>query len=76
MVFFDSSPAEPADVEVHYEYEGFYPGSALDQISKADPDGGDHEPTDADYAAFENWAVQTYGRETWDSYRGTDREAT
>ena len=34
------SPAE------HYEYEGFYPGSACHQIMLADPQGGEIEPTE------------------------------
>jgi hypothetical protein len=67
MAFFDQSPAEPAEIPVHYHYEGYYPGSTLDRISKMDPDGGDREPTEADYAAFQAWAVANYGQDA----RGT-----
>lgn len=40
------------------------------QIQRADPDGGEREPTEADYAAFEAWVIRTYGRAAWDHYRG------
>lgn len=38
-------------------------------IQDRDPDGGSIEPTDAAYAAHEDWAVRTYGRPAWDAYR-------
>jgi hypothetical protein len=46
-------------------------------IRVCDPDARDIEPTDADYAAHEAWAVEMYGQEVWDVYRSTDwAEAT
>jgi hypothetical protein len=59
-------------VEPHYEYEGFYPGSALDQISKMDPEGWDYQMTEAEYQKareqFEQRVIAEYGQEAWDSY--------
>lgn len=63
-------PGEPA----HYEYEGFYPGSPCAQIRDRDPDGWEHEPTQADYTAHREWAVRTFGMDTWQSYSGEGRE--
>lgn len=41
----------------------------LKAIENRDPDGGEREPTHADYAAHEAWAVATFGRNTWAQYR-------
>lgn len=37
-------------------------------IQRADPDGGEREPTAADYAAFEAWARQGFGDAAWEVY--------
>lgn len=58
----------------HYEHEGYHPGSACHQIMLADPQGGDIEPTEAMMAAHRQWAIHTFGIETWRSYSGEDRE--
>lgn len=42
---------------------------ALYQIQRADPDGGEREPTEADYAAHEQWARATFGDPAWNAYR-------
>ena len=63
-------PGEP----IHYEYEGFYPGSPCSEIARCDPQGGDHEPTQAAMDAHREWAIRTYGIETWRSYSGEGRE--
>jgi hypothetical protein len=55
---------------IHYEYEGFYPGSNLALIRDRDPDGWEREPTEADYAAHREWAIREFGEETWHSYTG------
>jgi hypothetical protein len=59
-------------VEPHYEYEGFYPGSALDQISEMDPEGWDYQMTEAQYRhareQFRQRVIDQYGQEAWDSY--------
>ena len=68
-----TSPEEP-----HYEYEGYYPGSPLDQISKLDPDGRDYQMTEAEYRQareqFKNRVIEQFGQDAWDSYnyKGTD----
>lgn len=50
---------------------------ALYAIQRMDPDGGEREPTEEDYRLFEQWVVDTYGRDTWEQYRragwGEDR---
>lgn len=50
---------------------------ALRIIERCDPDGGEREPTDADHAAHERWAIARFGREVWDRYRqgGWGRES-
>lgn len=40
----------------------------LRDIESRDPDGGEREPTDADYAAHKAWAVKAYGPEAWAVY--------
>jgi hypothetical protein len=42
--------------------------AVLQAIRSRDPDGGAVEPTAADYAAFQEWAVRTYGRTAWTVY--------
>lgn len=42
----------------------------LMDILAHDPDGGYTEPTEADYVAFGEWAVATYGQQAWDDYIG------
>lgn len=41
----------------------------LRQIMRADPDGGEFEPTERDYAEFERWAIEAFGQTAWDDYR-------
>lgn len=41
---------------------------ALNAIMHRDPDGGQHEPTEADYAAHRAWALEAYGPEVWAVY--------
>ncbi len=41
----------------------------LRAIERYDPDGGDREPTDADYLAHETWARQAFGDDVWNTYR-------
>lgn len=40
----------------------------LRAIQRADPDGGEREPTTADYEAFQRWAIETFGRSAWKIY--------
>lgn len=41
----------------------------LKAIRERDPDGNpDKEPTDADYKAFEQWVIDTYGYEILAQY--------
>lgn len=51
--------------------------AVLREIMRRDPDGGSVQPTEADYTAFERWAITTYGQAAWDAYRvpgwGEDR---
>lgn len=43
---------------------------AFHVINDANPDGWEYqEPTDADRDAFRRWALERYGRATWDLYR-------
>ncbi len=44
--------------------------SALMDMMRHDPDGGTVEPTDQDYARFESWAIEAYGRDMWTLYNG------
>ncbi len=37
-------------------------------IQRCDPDGGEREPTEEDYAAFARWVVATFGQDAWDRY--------
>lgn len=39
-------------------------------IRRNDPDGKPTEPTEEDYAAFEAWVIQTFGKAMWDRYQG------
>ena len=41
----------------------------LNAIQAADPDGGETEPTEADYARHKTWAIESFGIEAWDAYR-------
>ena len=41
---------------------------ALCIIERADPDGGEREPTDADHTAHRRWAVQRFGPAVWHRY--------
>ncbi len=41
----------------------------LRAIEQTDPDGGEREPTDADYARHEAWAIRTFGESVWRTYR-------
>lgn len=41
----------------------------LRHIEHADPDGGEVEPTEADYAAHKRWAIEAFGLDTWNVYR-------
>lgn len=43
--------------------------AALRAIERRDPDGGEREPTDADYAAHKAWAIATFGQSIWEAYR-------
>jgi len=40
----------------------------LYEIQKHDPNGKRTRPTQADYDAFEQWAIATYGRNVWNRY--------
>ncbi len=55
-------------VEPHCEYKGFYPGSALDQISEMDPEGWDYQMTEAEYRhareQFRQRVIDQYGQES------------
>jgi hypothetical protein len=44
----------------------------LRQIQLGDPDGGETEPTEADYARFEAGVIATYGRAAWNAYNGSN----
>lgn len=45
--------------------------AALRDMQSRDPDGRETRPTQQDYAAFERWAVSTYGeRLYWEYTRG------
>ena len=37
-------------------------------IESHDPDGGDHEPTEAEHAVFKRWALGEHGRDIWTVY--------
>jgi len=65
---------EGCEYLVHYEYEGFYPGSPCHQIMQADPQGGEYEPTQADMDRHRQWAIDTFGIDTWRSYSGEEPE--
>lgn len=39
-------------------------------IRRADPDGQETEPTEEQYAAFERWVIQYFGKTMLDRYRG------
>ena len=67
LMYGDSADVGPIE---YYEYEGYYPGSACAQIRDRDPDGWEHQPTEADYANHRAWAIRTFGEEAWHSYRG------
>ena len=41
---------------------------ALKIIERNDPDGGSHQPTEADYANHQRWAIETFGMEVWKKY--------
>jgi len=41
----------------------------LKAIERCDPDGGEVEPTPANYGAHERWAVASFGREVWEHYQ-------
>lgn len=41
---------------------------ALRHIGSCDPDGGEVQPTTADYERHQEWAVQSYGRQVWERY--------
>ena len=66
-------PGDYGGYAEHYEYEGFYPGSPCSQIAGCDPQGGDHEPTQAEMDGRRKWAIRTYGYEPWCSYSGEGR---
>lgn len=68
MNFYDTSPEQDEFLPTGNERTGAR-YDALQAIQAADPDGGYREPTDADYAAHEAWAVAAFGRATWDAYR-------
>lgn len=40
-------------------------------IQRTDPDGGQTEPTDAEYAQFEQAIARRYGQEALDDYYGS-----
>jgi hypothetical protein len=40
----------------------------LKSIESRDPDGGEREPTDADYARHKAWAIELYGADIWEQY--------
>ena len=40
-----------------------------DMIVSMDPDGNSrHQPTEAEYAAFKAWVLNTYGQGAWTRY--------
>lgn len=41
----------------------------LKQIQASDPDGHETEPTEADYAAFEEWVTERYGPDAMRQYK-------
>lgn len=41
---------------------------ALKDIQAKDPDGGQIEPTEGMYQAHRDWAIRTYGVETYNTY--------
>lgn len=41
----------------------------LNAIMRADPDGGEREPREADYIEHESWARRTFGDAAWEVYR-------
>jgi len=43
--------------------------SALLAMRNRDPDGSSIRPTAGHYAAFEAWAISTFGRATFERYR-------
>jgi hypothetical protein len=45
------------------------PIEILRAIGRNDPDGGEREPTEQDYASFEAWVVKTYGPEVFRAYK-------
>ncbi len=67
-----SSDGVGGPVEPHGEYDGFYPGSALDQISEMDPEGWDYQMPEAEYRkakqGFRQQVIDQYGHEAWNSY--------
>ncbi|MFY1688161.1 hypothetical protein [Plantactinospora sp. WMMB782] len=40
----------------------------LEAIEARDPDGGEREPTAADYEAHKQWAIAAYGEDVWRQY--------
>jgi len=40
----------------------------LRMIESTDPDGGERQPTAADYAAHKQWAIRTFGLDIWRTY--------
>lgn len=40
----------------------------IQDIRNADPDGGYVQPTEADYKAFERWAIERFGQAAWNFY--------
>lgn len=48
---------------------GYVPQETLYAIQARDPDGGERQPTEADYRSFEDWARRTYGDAAWNTYR-------
>lgn len=42
--------------------------NVLRAIQQADPDGGECEPTEADYARHREWAVDRFGEAAWRAY--------
>lgn len=42
--------------------------AALETIASRDPSGNERQPTDDDYAAHRQWAIDTYGEGVWHTY--------
>ena len=42
--------------------------NALKHIESRDPNGGEKQPTKADYANHKKWAISQYGQQTWKTY--------